>query len=280
MRPLAGLLLLLAAAGLVLAPLPAQDKDADAKAEKKDDAKDDAKAEKKDEKKDAAAEKKDPEKKDAEKKDAAKKPDDPDDDKKAVKKTGSTSKREAKKADPVEERILKESMPMRARIYQTTAESNAGLTVELPSPFLPKVLAARTWLTQQLQLGNRSYEVINQYKQKLNAARQVEVKPGETIKVRTMNPPIEYDSKGNLKRWTPREIAALRGASKLPGFPAEFDAVRPGQIVDLYVAKTPPPKRAPRERPKKVEDDEDPLEEYPRPEVLMIVVLIEAPARP
>jgi hypothetical protein len=267
MRRLAGLLLLFAAGGLLLAPLPAQDKDADAKAEKKD-AKGDAKAEKKD----AQTEKKDAAKKAEAKGDDA-------DDKKPVKKSGSTSKREAKKADPVEERIVKESVVLRARIAQLSGESNSGLTVELPFQYPPKLLAARTWLMQQLQLGNRSYEVINQYKKKLSDARQIEVKPGETMKVRTMNLPVEYDDKGNLKRWKAKEIAALRGSTRLPGYPAEFDAVRPGQIVDLYVAKVPQPKRNPRERPKKVEDDEDPLEEYPRPEVLMIVVIIEAPLR-
>jgi len=265
MKALAGLLTLLVAAALLLAPLPAQDKAEDKKDDKAAAKKDDAK--------------KDDAKKDDEKKDV-KKDEDKKDEKKPEKKT-STSKK-AKPVDPAEEKIMKETFVMRARIAQTNAESGTGVTVELPYSYPPKLLAAQIWFKQQLQLGNRSYEVLNQYKMKLSNARQIEIKTAEAMKVRTMVPPIEYDIKGNLKRWTPKEIAALRGASRLPGFPAQFDSVRGGQIVDLYVAKSPQPKRgaaAGKDAKKKAADDDESLEEYPRPEVLMIVVVMEAPMR-
>lgn len=265
MKAFTGLVVLFAATVLLLAPLPAQD-EADAK-------KDAAKAEKKE------AEKKTDVKKDEEKKAEAKKDEKPDAKKDEPEPKATSGKREAKKADPLEEKILRETFVLRARIGQTNAESGAGLSVELPFPYAPKIVAAQTWLRQQIQLGNRSYEVINQYKKKLNEARQVEVKPGENIVVRTANPPIEYDAKGNLKRWTTREIAALKGASRLPGFPAQFDSVRPGQIVDLYVAKVATGKRTARDPKEKKMEDEEELTDYPRPEVLMIVVLIEAPMR-
>jgi hypothetical protein len=265
MKPLAGLLMLFVAAGLLLAPVPAQDKAEDKKDDKAAEKKDDEK--KPEAKKDEKPEEKKPEEKKAEAKPEEKK--------------SSTAKRESKKADPVEEKILRESFVMRARIYQLEAASGAGITVELPYPYPPKLAAAQLWFKQQLQLGNRSAEVLTQYKQKLSGARQVEVKTAEALKVRTATPPVEYDSKGNLKRWTAKELQALRGASRLPGFPAEFDKVRMGQIVELYVAKAPATKRSPAAaKAKKQEAEDEDLADYPRPEVLMIVVVMEPPVRP
>jgi hypothetical protein len=282
MKRLAGLLMLFVAAGLFLAPLPAQDKGEDKKDEKK------AAAKKEDVKKDEVKEaKKDEAKKDEAKKDEAKKDEAKKDEKTAQKDKKDepkvTSKREAKKVDPVEEKILKETEVLTARISQMEAGTGAGITVELKGAFPPKVLAAYTWYKQQLQIGGNRYEAQKQLYEKLSKARYVEVKTAENIKIRTLTPPIEYDIKGNLKRWTAKELAALKGASRLPGYPAEFDKVAAGQIVNLYVAKAPPAKRTPptaKNAKKKMDlDDEDVINDYPRPEVLMIVVVIEAPSR-
>lgn len=264
MKPLAGLLMLLVAAGLLLAPLPAQDKE-DAK-------KDEAKGEKKDDKKADA-------KKDEAKKDDAKKNDEKPETPKVKEK--ASGKREAKKLDPVEEKILKDTYALTARVAQLDAGSTGGITLEFPRPWPAKLQAAQIWYKQQLQIGN-FFEARNQFQKKLSESRLVEVKTSDNLKVRTMTPPIEYDIKGNLKRWTSKELAALKGSSRLPGYPAQFDAVRAGQIVHVYIAKEPPPKRtspAAKAKKKAIDDDDDVIVDYPRPEVLMIVVVVEAPMR-
>jgi hypothetical protein len=253
MKPLAAVLFLFALAALMLPGASAQNKEDEKKVEKKDG-----------EKKDAA--KKDEPKADEKKKDAEKKDE-------APKKTSGKAK-----ADPEEEKILTGTFQMRARIQNMDANSAGEFSVQLPFRYPAKLMAAKQWYMQQIQAKNFSQEVINQYQAKIDQSRYLDVRTGSGMKVRTMFPPIEYDSKGNLKRWTTKEIAALRGSSKLPGFPASIENLRGGQIVDLYVAKIPMKKTAPREKKKNIDDDlaEDPLL---RPEVLMVVVIQEAPQR-
>ena len=63
------------------------------------------------------------------------------------------------------------------------------------------------------------------------------------------------------------------GGSKLPGYPAEFESLKPGQFVEIYMAKTKTPIRT-KGKGIKLDDDDDPRM---RPEVVMIVILQEAP---
>jgi hypothetical protein len=73
-----------------------------------------------------------------------------------------------------------------------------------------------------------------------------------------------------MKRWTSKELLALKKGSKLPGYPAEYDILKPGQLVAVYLAKALP---APKGKAKGLKVD-DPVD-VPgnRPEVLMIVVM-------
>ena len=257
MKWFAGFALLVSLALLTLPPLPAQDaKGDDKKAEKKDGDKkaDDKKADK-------------------------------DGDKKDEKKKGEKKKKTETKAklDPEEDKILNHSILMKVKIKQMDANSGREFSVEVPMQDPEKMFAVQVWLQQQMlqARGNplRMMQIKGQYQQKLmtETSKDVTVKAGETMKVRTLNPPVEYDLKGNLKRYSEKDLKALRGSSKLPGFPAEMDAVRAGQYVDLYVAKsswpTTPTKGVAAAKKKKVDDDDLP----PRPEVLMIVIVVEPP---
>jgi hypothetical protein len=101
----------------------------------------------------------------------------------------------------------------------------------------------------------------------------IELRASDNVKVRSNFPPTEYDDKGNLKRWTAKELKALKGKSKLPGYPAEYDALRPGQGIQVYLAKALPKKGA------KGLKTEDPVETM-RPEVVMILIVQEAQMPP
>jgi hypothetical protein len=113
----------------------------------------------------------------------------------------------------------------------------------------------------------------------------VQLRFGENMKVRLLQPPVEYDDKGNLKRYTAKELKELQGKEDLPGYTGEADALRTGQIVKVYLAKNQIPasavgkmkggaKAAPKK--KKTDDDEDELG-VARPEAVMIMVLQDAP---
>jgi len=253
MKPFAALVLLFAVVAFLMPGLGAQDKD---------DAKKDV------EKKDAKDDKKGDEKKTDEKKD--------DTDKKASAKT--------KTIDPEEEKILKGTLPpIKALIKNMDPNSAGEITVQLTFAFPAKVQAANVWRTQQLQLKSPPYQIMMEFKKKMSEANIVEVRAGTGMKVRTKFFPMEYDSKGNLKRPTPKEISAMKGNSKLPGFPAQFDALKAGQIVDLYLAKVPTTAKkaagaAKDNKKKNVDDDVDDM--ALKPEVMMIVVVYEAPQRP
>jgi len=52
--------------------------------------------------------------------------------------------------------------------------------------------------------------------------------------------PWSTTSSGQRKKRTQKELAALKANSKLPGYPADFDLLKTGQWVELYMAKPPP----------------------------------------
>ena len=217
----------------------------------------------------------------AQNKDDANKVDEKKDEKKddTAKKTSG----KAKTIDPEEEKILKGTFPrMRALIKNMDPNSAGEITVQLTFAFPAKVQAANLWRQQQYQLKSPPYQVMMDYRKKLSEANIIDVRAGTGMKVRTAFFPMEYDSKGNLKRPTTKEITAMKGTSKLPGYPAQFDALKTGQIVDLYLTKVPTPKKtavaAKDNKKKNLDDDLD--DSALKPEVLMIVVIFEAPQRP
>jgi hypothetical protein len=119
--------------------------------------------------------------------------------------------------------------------------------------------------------------------------KPVDVKATENCKVRTIFPPTQYDDAGNLKKWSKKELAELKANSKLPGFPAEFDLLKPGQWVEVYLAKpakekgtSKDTKAMPKDKvggKKKIIDDDDPLPGMATPEVVLIVIYAEPMGR-
>jgi len=241
--------------------------------EKKDaDNKEDAK--KVEEKKDA----KDPAKKDDEKKDPEKK---------------AEEKKEKKK----EEEKVEYGQKITTKILSMRPESNHEFTVEMQEIDPQRVYQFNQWKTQRMiQIAQQTNPISRQQQmlqfqiemQRKSATdvykmKPVDVQAVENVKVRSLLPPIEYDDQGNLKKWTQKQLAALRAHSKLPGFPTELDNLKVGQTVELYLAKAAPPTKGstPPPAPKKkaaAEDDDIPAP-MPRPEVVMIVIVQEPQGR-
>ncbi|MBI3822519.1 MAG: hypothetical protein HY289_07555 [Planctomycetes bacterium] len=105
-------------------------------------------------------------------------------------------------------------------------------------------------------------------------AKRYEVTAGDSAKVRTMFLPIEFDDLGNQKKFTKKEFEDRKDKIGLPGyFPAEFDLLKQGQSVEVYMAKA-----AVTPKTKKKGPDDDPGAPAlggNRAEFVLIVILAE-----
>ncbi len=101
--------------------------------------------------------------------------------------------------------------------------------------------------------------------------QDVDLTAADDIKVRIPRPPAAFDDKGNPKKYSAKELRELKGPGNLPGYTGDFDNVRTGQVVQVYLAKKkealkPPPK-------KKKGEEQDPTDT--KPLVSMIVILVD-----
>ena len=107
-----------------------------------------------------------------------------------------------------------------------------------------------------------------------------EVRADEDGKVRTNILPVEFDDLGFEKKWTKKEIEERKDKTGLPGlFSAEFDQLKSGQYVDVYIAKASKDKDKDQPKKKKGPDDEPVPEVKTRPEFILIVIR-QQPASP
>jgi hypothetical protein len=97
-----------------------------------------------------------------------------------------------------------------------------------------------------------------------------ELHAADDIKVRMPSPPVEFDLKGNPKKYTSKELRELKGPGNLWGYPADFDSLKSGQLVRLFLKK---PKDAPRYKRDKNED-KDSLQEN-KPVISMVYIIAE-----
>jgi hypothetical protein len=211
------------------------------------------------------------------------------------KKKGTTKEKKEKK--PVEE-IPPHGPVVKTKIVSMKADSVRDFTVEVSMPDPMKMYNLQMWQQQQMvsiaqspnpqTYNQRLYQFQMQLAQKQNngegfSMKPVDVQATEKCKVRIMYPPLQYDDAGNLKKWSKKEIAALKGTSKLPGFPADFDLLKNGQYVEIYLAKqhgSPKgkwtgknPNKKKMEKEKAPVEDDDPIET--RPQVILIVIWAE-----
>ena len=90
----------------------------------------------------------------------------------------------------------------------------------------------------------------------------------EDMKVRLSNPPAALDEKGNVKKYSKKELDELKGPDhKLPGYTGSVDNLQNNQKVEVYLKKKPAGKPAVK--------DKDAAPE--KREVSMIVVLADPP---
>jgi hypothetical protein len=184
-------------------------------------------------------------------------------------KTGYSEKK-AKAGEPFTAKLLQVEGAQRyfnVEVSWKTPKENAG--------------AAQNIANLQRQLvGNRDpnsirsiYTQITQNQQNLvtykDEKKKLELSAVDEIVVRTMLPPVEYDDKGKVKKLTPKEIKALKGPDpSLPGFPADFDSLKPNKKVKIYLLKS-------KESSRTKSADKDETKAKEKPKVKMIVIVSE-----
>lgn len=218
--------------------------------------------------------------KDAKKED---KKEDKKDSKKEDKKASKDDKEKGK--EPAEEKVVFDKI-LEGKIKRFASESSKDIVLEVLQLDPKKVINFNNWQADQLRHiastnpkdpAERARRTIR-YQQELAkkksnpmetmTAKDVEIRALDSTKTRSLYPPLEYTDKGELKKWTAKELAALKGKSRLPGYPVDYDALRPGMFVQAYMAKVETPKGGTK---KKLLDD-DPDLGSAKPEVVMIVV--------
>jgi hypothetical protein len=100
----------------------------------------------------------------------------------------------------------------------------------------------------------------------------IEFVADDDMKIRTLQLPVEYDDKGKPRKLTQKELKERRGSDlSLPGYEADFDMLKQGQLVNVSLEKPskPPAKKAEKKDP----DGGDSKKE--RYKALMVVIVAE-----
>jgi hypothetical protein len=166
---------------------------------------------------------------------------------------------------------------VRAKIRRISGENQEVLTIEYQLVDPAKVAKFQEWYAKQMtEIGaakepKEYYERALQFEKDLPAkqkdiytAKEIDVRAVENVKVRSMEPPQEYDDRGFLKKWTQKELADLRGNTKLPGYPVTLEVLRVDRIVEVYVL---PPPRSKAEKKLAVDQPKE------MPQAVLIVIM-------
>jgi hypothetical protein len=212
-----------------------------------------------------------------------------DPDKTEPEKTDKTNKAAKKKP----EEKLEHGSVIKSKIISMKPDSAHDFTIEVPMPDPQKIAGVQYWQMQQMaQISQirdpRQYaQHVMQFQMQLAQKQATEtftmkpldVRATESCKVRTIRPPDKFDETGNPVKWTRKKLDELKGNSKLPGYPSDFDMLKIGQFVEVYLAKqhgSPKDNKWQGNNQKKKKDDDaaEPMPEM-RPDVVMIVIWAE-----
>ena len=114
---------------------------------------------------------------------------------------------------------------------------------------LQRALLERNLQSRAQKIQNAQNKIA-QHTRNLYREKKVDVHYPATddLKVRLNNPPPKFDEKGNVIKYTAKELKELKGEdTKTPGYPAEFSDLRQHQMVQVTLVKK---KGAPQAAPK------------------------------
>lgn len=95
-------------------------------------------------------------------------------------------------------------------------------------------------LRQEMRVLQQEIKAVQNMYQVVPVSRNVDFQADANVKVRTKDLPGQFDEKGNIKRYTPAELSALKGKDKgLIGYESSIEALQPGLtvLVSLHTHK-------------------------------------------
>jgi hypothetical protein len=259
---------------IVLPTLTAQDKDKKDpdKAEKKDDAKKD------DAKKDEPKKTDDPEKK---KKDEPKK-EKIDYDKIGPIKVLSVNGRELTvETKEIDQKKVADREMWAAQRSQQLTQQGAQVAQQTAQANMQKDPKARFSALQNAAKANATYQndlakfKLDYAMKDVTSPKPWDLRAHDEGKARSLMPPVEFDDLGFEKKWTKKELEERKDKTGLPGYPVEFDQLKVGQYVEVWMVKAKKDKDQPK---KKKNPDDDPPEVKTRTDFMVIVIRQQPPA--
>jgi hypothetical protein len=106
-----------------------------------------------------------------------------------------------------------------------------------------------------------------------DVTQDFKLKAAQTMHVRLPAPPPEYDDKGDLIKFSAKELKERKGPLNLPGYTGTRGDLKPNQLVTVYLAKDAAPAKTVSPKGKKIDDLADLA--LTRPEVVMILIVRE-----
>ena len=101
--------------------------------------------------------------------------------------------------------------------------------------------------------------------------KDFELESTTDAKVRRQDPPVQYDDKGKVKKYTPEELKELKGPDpKQPGYAADWSDLKEGQMIKVTLVL--PKKDANKDKDNKDKDKTD-----TRPRASQVMIVKEAP---
>jgi hypothetical protein len=108
----------------------------------------------------------------------------------------------------------------------------------------------------------------------VHSYKEYDLETKDNVVVRKLFLSTEFDDMGNVKKYSDKEKAELRGTDKSkPGYASKMDEVASGMEAKLYL--TPPPKK---KKASESKADEEGVGNADRPTINMIVLQKDAPA--
>jgi hypothetical protein len=106
--------------------------------------------------------------------------------------------------------------------------------LEYKSKYTAKVLGVTMGKDRELTVEIRRTDPKNQ---NLFVGGAYFIRPPANFTLRNMLPPVEFDDQGFQKKFTQKELNALRGNLGLPGYPWDSDSLKSAQFVEIYIGR-------------------------------------------
>src|SRR5262249_42090031 len=173
---------------------------------------------------------------------------------------------------------------VRVRIEIPELNQNEGNAITRDQAEIQRVLLTERNPQTRAQRVAQLQQAIANHQRNLYTMKHhdLDVNSTEDLKVRLKNPPVKFDDKGKIVKYTEKELKELKGDDpKLTGYNGDFSDIRPNGYIELHLMKKKGPPMIPKPQPG-AKKDVDPVDmqavlaEF-APQATMIVVIAEPP---